>query len=326
MLRGYGLRAEHYHAGLEPDERTQGAGLVRRGSDAHGRGDDGVRHGHRQAGRSPRVPRELPLLARGVRADGGQGRPRRRAERHAAARERRRRPGAAPVRPRRRPFARRAAEPSTERFAPRRADRPGRPGRRRPRPRRSRPRRDARAGRPRLERHRSGPPVERGGALRAGRRLRARGEAARAVAARRGGACRARGLVRREQRVPPRPGGEALRRVVRHPVRSLRRLCAAGSPRDNDRRPAAAAGGHRRRRGRRRRAAGVAARQAKPRRHAARLAAGSALGPQVARLPDARRRVRRPTSAAGSGCSSPRARCGRRRRRPATACSSSTLR
>ena len=63
-----------------------GAGLLRLGPDADGRRDDRLRDGDRQAGRAARMPRQLPLLARGVRADGRPRGPRRRAERHAAAR------------------------------------------------------------------------------------------------------------------------------------------------------------------------------------------------------------------------------------------------
>ena len=85
VLRGHGLRAEHYHAGSSRTSE-RGAGLLRLRPDADGRRDDRLRDGDRQAGRAARMPRQLPLLARGVRADGRPRGPRRRAERHAAAR------------------------------------------------------------------------------------------------------------------------------------------------------------------------------------------------------------------------------------------------
>ena len=47
-----------------------GAGRLRRRPYPGRRGDDRVRHGHRQAGRAARLPRQLPRLARGLRADG----------------------------------------------------------------------------------------------------------------------------------------------------------------------------------------------------------------------------------------------------------------
>ena len=89
VLSGHGFRAEHYHAGLEAEERTrvQDDFVVRR--DAGGRRHDRIRHGHRQAGRAARLPRQLPGLARGVRPD---GRPRRhgtaRRARHSCSRAR----------------------------------------------------------------------------------------------------------------------------------------------------------------------------------------------------------------------------------------------
>ena len=73
--------------------RSRGAGAhpcpgrLRLGRHAGRRRHDGVRHGHRQARRETRLPRELPGLARGVRADGGSGGARRRAERDAPAGE-----------------------------------------------------------------------------------------------------------------------------------------------------------------------------------------------------------------------------------------------
>ena len=55
-------------------------GRLRRRSHSGGRGNDGVRHGDRQARRASRLPRELPRLARGLRADGRPRRSRRRAQ------------------------------------------------------------------------------------------------------------------------------------------------------------------------------------------------------------------------------------------------------
>ena len=101
-LCGHGIRAEHYHAGLEADERTRVQDAFVSGRTPVRRRDDGVRDGHRQGRRPPRRARQPPRLARELRADGRPGGPRRRAERHRPARGRRRRGGAAPLRARRR--------------------------------------------------------------------------------------------------------------------------------------------------------------------------------------------------------------------------------
>ena len=57
-LAGHGIRAEHYHAGLEADERTRVQEAFVSGQHARGRRDDRVRHGHRQARRPSRRARQ----------------------------------------------------------------------------------------------------------------------------------------------------------------------------------------------------------------------------------------------------------------------------
>ncbi len=49
VLSGHGFRAEHYHAGLEAQERTRVQDDFVSGRTPGGRRHDGVRHGHRQA-------------------------------------------------------------------------------------------------------------------------------------------------------------------------------------------------------------------------------------------------------------------------------------
>ena len=134
VLRGHGFRAEHYHAGLEAQETHPRAGRLRLGRHASRGRHDCVRHGHRQARRETRVPRELPGLARGLRADGGPGRARRRAEPDAPARE--------PDRCGRAPAIRRVGRAHGVRAPRRLPAAPGRKRARRPReplPSRSRP-------------------------------------------------------------------------------------------------------------------------------------------------------------------------------------------
>ena len=93
------------------------AGRLHQRPDPRRRRDDRVRHGDRQAGRPLRLPLQLPGLARELRADGRPRRPRRRAERDAAAREPVRRHRRAPVRRRRHSRGRRPAAASTGRSA-----------------------------------------------------------------------------------------------------------------------------------------------------------------------------------------------------------------
>ena len=100
VLSGHGFGAQPYHAGLEPDERSRVQDAFVGGSLAGRDGDDGVRDGHRQAGRTPRRSRQPPRLARELRADDRPGRAGRRAERHPAPRRRRRRGFAAALRAR----------------------------------------------------------------------------------------------------------------------------------------------------------------------------------------------------------------------------------
>ncbi len=98
VLSGHGFRAEHYHAGLEAGEADARPGRLRLGPGAGRRRDDRVRHGHRQARRAARLPRQLPGLGRGLRADGGSRGTRRRAQPDAPPREPDRRDRAAAVR------------------------------------------------------------------------------------------------------------------------------------------------------------------------------------------------------------------------------------
>ena len=56
VLRGYGAARGALSRWAGTGREDEGAGLVRRGSDTDGRRDDGVRHGHRQIRRSPRLP------------------------------------------------------------------------------------------------------------------------------------------------------------------------------------------------------------------------------------------------------------------------------
>ena len=108
-----------------PDERTRVQEDFVSGPHPGRRRDDRVRHGHRQARRPARLPLQLPGLARELRADGRPRRPRRRAERDAAARE--------PLRCHRRAAVRRRRHSRARRPAPRlpgdpRARRHRRPG------------------------------------------------------------------------------------------------------------------------------------------------------------------------------------------------------
>ena len=89
------------------------AGVLRRGPHPGRRRDHGVRDGDRQGERPPRRARQLPGLARELRPDGRQGRTRRPAERHRAARRGRRRLGAASLRAGRRADARISSAAST---------------------------------------------------------------------------------------------------------------------------------------------------------------------------------------------------------------------
>ncbi len=113
--------------------------------------------------------------------------------------------------------------------------------------------------------------------------------------------------LRGDARLPARAGGGALRRGLRRPVRRLRRVRPVDPRCRVDLEPAAsAARRHRRGDRRRRRVADVAARTTEPRRHAARLVESAAVCASLCRVPDARRR--RPTPTFGDGCSSSRAR------------------
>ena len=106
--------------------------------------------------------------------------------------------------------------------------------------------------------------------------------------------------LRRDASLPARAGRGALRRGLPRPVRRVRRVC----PPHLGRRPlgsaAAAAGGRRRGdRGGRGRAA-LAARPPQPRRDAARIPESAALGASLPRVPAARRRVRGRRQALGA--------------------------
>ena len=264
------------------------SGRLRQRPDPRRRRDDGVRDGNRQARRALRLPLQLPRLARELRADGGSRRPRRRSERDAAAREPIRRDRGAAVRSRRYSPAGRSAAGVPGDPRSRRHRRPGSAARWRPRP--TRPRRDARAGGHRAAGLRRGPRD----ADRAARgRRRCRGSRRRpsgpvcARGHRPGGAHRA---ICREHRVPPRAGGRALRRDLRHALRRLRHLRSAREPcRATGR--FAAPGGRRRDDRARRRAPHVAARPALARRDAPRLGL---------------RATRRPAPRSPSACSRPR--------------------
>ncbi len=109
-----------------------GAGRLRRRSHPGRRRDDGVRHGHRQARRAARLPRQLPRLARGLRADGRPSGARRCPQRDAPAREPERRGRASALRGLGRARAVRSARdlPSGQRHRPRHRSRRAR----RPRP------------------------------------------------------------------------------------------------------------------------------------------------------------------------------------------------
>ena len=234
-LRGHGIGAEHYHAGLEAAERTRVQDGVRRRPDAGGRRDDGVRDGDRQAERPARGARQLSGLARELRPDGRPRRPRRPTERHGAARRRRRRGALSPIRAGRRSRHPTCCAVSTGRCATRRQRRPGG------------------AGRPAGGTH--DPRVlvgmlEQAGIVRrgydAGRAMRiellpvgdggGRGarRPARALCPRGRGARGADRRVRRDDAVPPPPGGGALRRDARDAVRRLRRLRTARRARSHD--------------------------------------------------------------------------------------------
>ena len=234
VLRGYRLPAEHYHAGLEPEERTRVQDAFVVGPHADRRRDDRVRHGHRQAGRPPRLPRQLPLVARGVRADGRARGSRRRAERHAAPGELRRRAGA--------PALRLSDVPSADELraiyrALRDAAGPRRSRRARSdhaRARSARPRRDARAGRARDARPRPRTAHAGRAARGARRRRRPRSAAARARTASSPRACRARHLLRRERSTAGTPRSPRTSASLRA-RRAERATCAR--PRDPPRTP-----------------------------------------------------------------------------------------
>ena len=89
------------------------AGRLRQRPDPRCRRHDGVRDGNRQAGRAPRLPLQLPGLARELRADGRSRRPRRRPERDPPARQPVGRGRREAVRGRGHPQARRSAAAST---------------------------------------------------------------------------------------------------------------------------------------------------------------------------------------------------------------------
>ena len=286
VLRGHGLRSR----ALPRRARGRGAharpGRLHRRTDPGRRRHDRVRDGHRQAGRAARLPLQLPGLARELRADGRARRPRRRAERDAPAREPERRDRAAPVRGRR--TCRRRRAPAR---LPRAARRPAGSSTRTSSPRW--PDRDARVLVGMLEQAglvRRG--FDDGPAMRIelpaapGRRARARRRAARSRT--RSWPSRAPTASSRfaeTRRVPARAGGRALRRGASTALRCVRRLRRRRRAGRVDLEPAAAAARRRRRGDRRRgRVADVAARATEPRRDAARLAEGAAVGAALARL------------------------------------------
>ena len=213
----------------------------------------------------------------------GGARARRRAERHAPAREPERRRRAPAVRGLGRADPGPSSVGSTAPCGTRAARRARRARGAGPRPRSARPRRHARAGG--LVRRGFDEGARCGSSFcRADRRTRARRGAARSRAL--GAESRADRIVAfAETRVPARAGRRALRRGLRRAVRRLRRL-RPRAPRDRRRSRPAAPAPRRRRRGdrRRRRVAHVAARPPEPRRDAARLAEGTALGTPVRRV------------------------------------------
>ena len=97
-LRVHDLSAVHYHAGLEPAERSAAQEAFIEGRDPDRRRDDGVRDGHRQAGHPAGRALQLSGVARELRADGRACGTRRPRLRHASAREPLRREPAAPLR------------------------------------------------------------------------------------------------------------------------------------------------------------------------------------------------------------------------------------
>ena len=288
------------------EERTRVQDDFVVGRDAGRRRHDGVRHGHRQARRAARLPRQLPGLARGVRADGGPRGARRRAEPDAPAREPERCDGA----PALRGLGRAHARPSSARSTAPSGTRAGSST-----PTSSPPlvpERDARVLVGMLEQ---------AGLLRRdfdeGRLMRIELAAAPDDARERVDALLDRARLVAESRadrivafaetrvVPARAGRGALRRGVLRAVRRLRRLRAADPRIRVDLEPAASAARRRRRGDRRRgRVPHVAARAAQPRRDAARLAEGAPVRTPLLCLPTARggdRRRRPPLGAARRG-------------------------
>ena len=300
MLRGHGFRAEHYHAGLEAQERTRvqddfvsGATQVVVATTAFGMGID-----------KPDVrlvclvnyPDSLEGYVQMVGRAGRDGEPSQTlllASPSDATALRRFAVSDVPTASELRAVYRALRDAG-------RARRPGRARVARAGARRARPRRDARAG---------GPPATRsfdeGGRMRIELRRR---RPTRASASRRSSTARGSSPSRAptaSSRSPRRACAGTSRSPrtsarIRRPVRRLRRLRAA-RPRIRVGLEPAAAAARRRRRGDRRRGrlAHVAARSAEPRRDAARVAEGASVGAPFRCLPAARGRDRRATSAAG---------------------------
>ena len=230
-LRGHGIRAEHYHAGLEPGERTrvqesfvEGRTPVVVATTAFGMGidkanvrlvalvnyPDSLESYVQMVGRAGRdgLPSDTVLLAGDADAS---------ALRRFAL-------GDVPTPD----LLRRVYR--TVRDSGGTVDAGGARGRGGRRARSARPGRDARAGGHRQARVRRRPrDADRTASGRLGSN-RCRGRATRPVPARGGGSCRADPVLREDAALPPPPGRRALRRDPRWPVPRLRRLrpaCAA---------------------------------------------------------------------------------------------------